>query len=122
MSILQTDSADSFQGVPPYPLYKCLASSLVESIDSKAFCRSHCNLTLIPEGSSVKQKENERQKLIMDKGSKIVNVSYNVWYHSMSIRLRISELHYKFYKMSSFIRLWRLLSMNFMFRSLSFRS
>ncbi|KAE8076563.1 hypothetical protein FH972_015203 [Carpinus fangiana] len=67
-------SADSFQGVPPYPLYKGLASSLLESIDSKAFCRSHCNLTLIPEGSSFKQKENEWQKLIMDKGSKIVNI------------------------------------------------
>ncbi|XP_059452807.1 uncharacterized protein LOC132183375 isoform X2 [Corylus avellana] len=67
-------TADSFEGVPPYPLYKRLASSLLESIDSKAFCKPRCNLTLIPEGSSLKQKENEWQKLIMDKGSKIVNI------------------------------------------------
>lgn len=71
---LYSATTDSFEGVPPYPLYKRLASSLLESIDSKAFCRSHCNLTLIPEGSSLKQKENEWQKLILDKGSKIVNI------------------------------------------------
>ncbi|XP_062173623.1 uncharacterized protein LOC133879087 isoform X2 [Alnus glutinosa] len=67
-------TTDSFEGVPPYPLYKRLASSLLDSIDSKAFCRSHCNLTLIPEGSSLKQKENEWQKLVLDKGAKIVNI------------------------------------------------
>lgn len=94
MLIRQTDSADSFEGVPPYPLYKRLASSLLDSIDSKAFCRSHCNLTLIPEGSSLKQKENEWQNLVLDKGSKIVNVSYNLWYHPMPICLRVSELYY----------------------------
>ncbi|GLT53485.1 hypothetical protein SLA2020_267530 [Shorea laevis] len=71
---LYSATTDSFEGVPPYPLYKRLASSLLESIDSKAFCRSHCNLTLIPEGSSLKQKENDWQKLILDKGSKIVSI------------------------------------------------
>ncbi|XP_042984725.1 uncharacterized protein LOC122313629 isoform X1 [Carya illinoinensis] len=65
---------DSSLGVPSYPLYKRLASSLLESIDSKTFCRSHCNFMLIPEGSSFKQKEAEWQKIVFHKGSELVNL------------------------------------------------
>lgn len=76
MLILWIHSADSYSGVPPYPLYKRLASSLLESIDSKTYVWLRCNSKLIPEGSSFKHKENEWQKLVLDKGSEIVNVSY----------------------------------------------
>ncbi|KAB1213249.1 hypothetical protein CJ030_MR5G009656 [Morella rubra] len=67
-------SADSYSGVPPYPFYKRLASSLLESIDSKTYVWLRCNSKLIPEGSSFKHKENEWQKLVLDKGSEIVNI------------------------------------------------
>ncbi|KAL4632242.1 hypothetical protein ACB092_04G036500 [Castanea dentata] len=67
-------TTESFEGVPPYPLYKRLASALLESINSKAFCRKYSDLNFIPEGSSSKQEENEWQKLVLDKGSEIVNI------------------------------------------------
>uniref|UniRef100_A0A2N9J3V0 ASCH domain-containing protein n=1 Tax=Fagus sylvatica TaxID=28930 RepID=A0A2N9J3V0_FAGSY len=71
-------TTDSFEGVPSYPLYKRLASGLLESINSKAFCRSQSGLKLIPEGSSSKQEENEWQELVLDKGSEIVNILKSV--------------------------------------------
>ena len=40
------------------------------------FCRRDGGLKFIPEGSSLKQEENEWQKLVLDKRSKIVNVSF----------------------------------------------
>lgn len=82
-SVSYSASADSFDGVPPYPLYKRLASSLLKSIDFKAFPRSRCSLTLIPDGSSSKQKEYEWQNLVLDEGSKIVNI----------MKTAINELH-----------------------------
>uniref|UniRef100_A0A7N2QXN4 Uncharacterized protein n=1 Tax=Quercus lobata TaxID=97700 RepID=A0A7N2QXN4_QUELO len=54
---------------------QCLVSALLESINSKAFCRPDCGLKFIPEGSSLKQEENEWQKLVLDKRSKIVNMT-----------------------------------------------
>ncbi|XP_050255763.1 uncharacterized protein LOC126701599 isoform X4 [Quercus robur] len=73
-----TTATESFEGVPPYPLYKRLASALLESINSKAFCRKYSDLNFIPEGSSSKQEENEWQKLVLDKGSEIVNILKSV--------------------------------------------
>ena len=32
--------AESVEGDPPYPLYKHLAAALLESINSKTFCRT----------------------------------------------------------------------------------
>ena len=64
--MVHTHYVDSYEGVPPYPLYKFLASALLESINSKAFCRPDCGLKFIPEGSSLKQEENEWQKLVLD--------------------------------------------------------
>ncbi|KAK7860707.1 hypothetical protein CFP56_033221, partial [Quercus suber] len=66
----------SFKGVPPYPLSKRLASTLLESINSKDICRSESGLKFFHEGSSLKQEENEWQKLVLDKESEIVNVSF----------------------------------------------
>lgn len=90
--------ADSSLGVPSYPLYKRLSSSLLESIDSKTFCRSHCNFMLIPEGSSFKQKEAEWQKLVFHKGSELVNVSFDWWCYLMPIFLMYEMLRLTSYK------------------------
>ncbi|KAK7843895.1 hypothetical protein CFP56_011831, partial [Quercus suber] len=53
-----TITTDSFEGVPPYPLSKHLASAFLESINSKAICRSDSGLKFFHEGSSLKQEEN----------------------------------------------------------------
>ncbi|KAF3953089.1 hypothetical protein CMV_021431 [Castanea mollissima] len=73
-----TTTTESVEGVPPYPLYKHLASALLESINSKTFCRTQNSLKFIPEGSSLKQEENEWQKLVLEKGSEIVNILKSV--------------------------------------------
>ena len=70
--------AESVEGDPPYPLYKHLAAALLESINSITFCRTQSSLKFIPEGSSLKQEENEWQKLVFEKGSEIVNVSFKL--------------------------------------------
>ncbi|KAF8393758.1 hypothetical protein HHK36_019956 [Tetracentron sinense] len=59
-------------GVPPYPLYKHLASALHQCITSGAFCRTSNILFPIHEGSILKQKE--RNKMVLDKGSELVNM------------------------------------------------
>ncbi|KAL4632248.1 hypothetical protein ACB092_04G036800 [Castanea dentata] len=73
-----TTATESVEGVPPYPLYKHLASALLESINSKTFCRTQSSLKFIPDGSSLKQEENEWQKLVLEKGSEIVNILKSV--------------------------------------------
>jgi hypothetical protein len=65
------------EGVPPYPLYKRLASALLKCIDSEAFCSTSCNFDMMNsefDNSFMQQKHNEWQKLILEKGSEIVNV------------------------------------------------
>ncbi|CAL0324059.1 unnamed protein product [Lupinus luteus] len=63
--------SDSIERVPPYPLYKCIASSLLKCIDSEAFCSTPCNLAM-------QKKYDEWHKLILDKGSEIVNILKSV--------------------------------------------
>ncbi|XP_019436532.1 PREDICTED: uncharacterized protein LOC109342923 isoform X1 [Lupinus angustifolius] len=62
---------DSIEGVPPYSLYKCIASSLLKCIDSEAFCLTPCNLAM-------QKKYDEWHNLILDKGSEIVNILKSV--------------------------------------------
>lgn len=68
--------ADSLEGVPPYPLYKRLASALLVCMDSEAFSSAGGNLAMNHEleNSSMQQKHSEWHKLIVEKGSEIVNV------------------------------------------------
>ena len=70
-----TNCADSFEGVPPYPLYKRLSAALYRSIISGAFWEIYSTMALIHEDSSLKQKE-EWNKLVVDKGLELVNVKF----------------------------------------------
>jgi hypothetical protein len=73
--------ADSLEGVPPYPLYKRLASALLRCMDSESFCSTGFNLDMMMmiinefERPSMLKKHNEWHKLIVEKGSEIVNVN-----------------------------------------------
>ncbi|GAU21965.1 hypothetical protein TSUD_111060 [Trifolium subterraneum] len=80
---------DSLEGVPPYPLYKRLASALLKCMDSEAFCNTGCNLEMMNnefDNSSMQQKHNAWQKLILEKGSEIVNIL-----KSVSFELHVQE-------------------------------
>ncbi|XP_023548571.1 uncharacterized protein LOC111807196 isoform X3 [Cucurbita pepo subsp. pepo] len=65
---------DSTAGVPPYPLYKCLSSALWDSICYGSFCPMYKRMLMTNGESSLKQKEEEWLKLIMDKGSEMVEL------------------------------------------------
>lgn len=56
-------------GVPPYPLYKRLASSLYQSIHSGALCTSYKDLTPVHEDVILRIKDEEWSKMILEKGS-----------------------------------------------------
>ncbi|XP_045799918.1 uncharacterized protein LOC123894083 [Trifolium pratense] len=80
---------DSLEGVPPYPLYKRLASALLKCIDSQVFCSKSCNFEMMNnefENSTMQKKHNEWQKLILEKGSEIVNIL-----KSVSFELHVQE-------------------------------
>ncbi|XP_039686809.1 uncharacterized protein [Medicago truncatula] len=81
-------SHDSFEGVPSYPLYSRLASALLRCIDSQVFCNT-ISLDMMNnefENSSMQQKHNEWHKLIVEKGSEIVNV-----FKSVSFQIHVQE-------------------------------
>ncbi|KAL2529991.1 RNA-binding ASCH domain protein [Forsythia ovata] len=56
------------EGVPSYPLYKRLASSLYQSISSGALCVGHNEIIPVQEDNLLKQKVDEWNKLIVEKG------------------------------------------------------
>ncbi|XP_027340430.1 uncharacterized protein LOC113853920 isoform X2 [Abrus precatorius] len=90
--IQPSSSHDCVEGVPPYPLYKCLASAMLRCMDSETFCRTGCNLALAHEFeySSIQQKHEEWHKLIVEKGSEIVNIL-----KSVSFELHVQEPFFK---------------------------
>ncbi|XP_059654866.1 uncharacterized protein LOC132301771 isoform X2 [Cornus florida] len=61
-------------GVSQYPLRKPLASALYQSISSGTFCGTYKEMELIHEDSSMKQKEEKWNQLVLAKGSELVNV------------------------------------------------
>ncbi|XP_068316849.1 uncharacterized protein [Pyrus communis] len=69
-----SDTTDCFQGIPPYPLYKCLALALHESIISGTFLGTRHNVASDVQESSLKEEENGWQKLISEKGSELFNM------------------------------------------------
>ncbi|KAF5775155.1 putative ASCH domain, PUA-like superfamily protein [Helianthus annuus] len=69
-----TSSADVFEGVPPYPLYKYLSSALLDTISSGTIHKMHTNTPLIHEDSSLKQKEYEWNNIIREKGSDLIKM------------------------------------------------
>uniref|UniRef100_K7M3K3 ASCH domain-containing protein n=1 Tax=Glycine max TaxID=3847 RepID=K7M3K3_SOYBN len=70
-------SSNSLEGVPPYPLYKRIASALLRCMESETFCRIGGNLAMTNEfeDSSIQQKRNEWHKLIVEKGFEIENLN-----------------------------------------------
>ncbi|CAL5200060.1 unnamed protein product [Lathyrus oleraceus] len=96
-TLLKQDNASSsssyfesfLEGVPQYPLYNRLASALLRCMDSQGFCSTGCNIEMMNnkfENSSMQQKHNEWQNLIIEKGSEIVNILKTV-----SFQLHVQE-------------------------------
>ncbi|KAF7133398.1 hypothetical protein RHSIM_Rhsim09G0020700 [Rhododendron simsii] len=69
---------DIAEGVPTYPLYKRLASTLYQSLSFGAFSRPYDRMPLMHEDSSLKHKEVVWIALVMEKGSELINVLENV--------------------------------------------
>ena len=74
-SVFDAETVEAFAGVPEYPLYKRLALSLLKSIASGCFCGCFEKVSLGKEVSWLKEKEDEWRKMIIQKGSELVNVS-----------------------------------------------
>ncbi|KAL5848311.1 hypothetical protein ACOSQ4_006324 [Xanthoceras sorbifolium] len=68
------DEQSILEGVPLYPLYKRLASALCCSVNQRAFCRTYKAVGLINEDVFSKQREEEWNGLVLDKGSELVNI------------------------------------------------
>ncbi|KAI7728206.1 hypothetical protein M8C21_012898 [Ambrosia artemisiifolia] len=73
-----TSSTDHDEGVPPYPLYKHLASALLNSISSGSIHKMHTDTLLIDEDPSLKQKECEWNKIIQEKGADLIKMLQTV--------------------------------------------
>ncbi|KAH7572842.1 hypothetical protein JRO89_XS03G0023100 [Xanthoceras sorbifolium] len=72
------DGQSILEGVPLYPLYKRLASALCCSVNQRAFCRTYKAVGLINEDVFSKQREEEWNGLVLDKGSELVNVNFEL--------------------------------------------
>ncbi|XP_019457183.1 PREDICTED: uncharacterized protein LOC109357651 isoform X2 [Lupinus angustifolius] len=75
---IHSPSSDSSKGVPLYPLYKHLASSLFRFMDSHSFCSTPCNSAMTVEDTLMHYKHNQWHKLVLDKGSQLLNILRNV--------------------------------------------
>ncbi|KZV34809.1 hypothetical protein F511_00711 [Dorcoceras hygrometricum] len=65
---------EHFRGIPSYPLYKRVARSLCQSIYSGAFCVSNEELTSVHDDLSVKRKQDEWNKLIVEKSAALIKM------------------------------------------------
>ncbi|CAI9777052.1 unnamed protein product [Fraxinus pennsylvanica] len=67
-------TTEDSEGVPLYPLYKRLASYLYRSISSGALCVGHNEIIPTEEDDLLKQKVDEWNKLIMEKGPALLRL------------------------------------------------
>ncbi|KAJ6419060.1 hypothetical protein OIU84_029215 [Salix udensis] len=65
---------DSFYGVVLYPLYIRLASALYQYVKSGAVCRTYEKMVFSDKDSELKQKEENWNQLIKEKGLELINV------------------------------------------------
>ncbi|KAJ6733925.1 ASCH DOMAIN PROTEIN putative ISOFORM 1-RELATED [Salix koriyanagi] len=65
---------DSSYGVVLYPLYICLASALYQYVKSGAVCRTYEKMVFSDKDSDLKQKEENWNRLIKEKGLELINV------------------------------------------------
>ncbi|XP_050212492.1 uncharacterized protein LOC126664244 isoform X5 [Mercurialis annua] len=78
--ISQSDiAAGSFEGVREYPLFKCVASALYQSIISGSFCKTYNKIDFVSEDISLKQKEEQWSKSILEKGTELINVLNSIF-------------------------------------------
>lgn len=68
-------SSEASIGVPSYPLYKRLALSLYHSMHSGALCTSYKEVIPALEELNLRKKDDELNKMIMEKGSALLSVS-----------------------------------------------
>ncbi|XP_059632424.1 uncharacterized protein LOC132275059 [Cornus florida] len=82
-------------------LCKPLASALYQSISSGSFCRTYKEMELIHEDSSMKQKEEEWNQLVLAKGSELVNVLKAIDFelHAKSVSTDFLAVHLYFLHM-----------------------
>ncbi|XP_015583632.1 uncharacterized protein LOC8284754 isoform X2 [Ricinus communis] len=74
VSLPPNSTSGSFEGVPEYPLFRRLGSALYQCIISRSFCKTYDTIEFINEDNSLKQKEEQWNKLILEKGSELMNV------------------------------------------------
>ncbi|KAJ6366547.1 hypothetical protein OIU77_003020 [Salix suchowensis] len=67
-------TADSFNGAVLYPLYIRLASALYQYVKSGAVCRTYEKMVFSDKDSDLKQKEENWNQLIKEKGLELINV------------------------------------------------
>uniref|UniRef100_A0A6N2N7H8 ASCH domain-containing protein n=1 Tax=Salix viminalis TaxID=40686 RepID=A0A6N2N7H8_SALVM len=65
---------DSFNGAVLYPLYIRLASALYQYVKSGAVCRTYEKMVFSDKDSDLKQKEENWNQLIKEKGLELINV------------------------------------------------
>ncbi|KAJ8774785.1 hypothetical protein K2173_017231 [Erythroxylum novogranatense] len=73
-----SSNCDPFDGVPRYPLFKRLASAIYHSIVSGALCRTYDKAEFSSEDGCLKQKEEEWEKSILEKGTQIMDILKSV--------------------------------------------
>ncbi|KAI3889010.1 hypothetical protein MKX03_012443 [Papaver bracteatum] len=78
--LIADQSSDTSGGIPVYPLYKRLASALLQCITTGKFVRESNEVMLIKEDELLKQKEDEWSKIIRDKGMELVKMLKDVDY------------------------------------------
>ncbi|KAJ6366543.1 hypothetical protein OIU77_003019 [Salix suchowensis] len=67
-------TADSLNGAVLYPLYIRLASALYQYVKSGAVCRTYEKMVFSDKDSDLKQKEENWNQLIKEKGLELINV------------------------------------------------
>ena len=69
-------TADSFYGVALYPLYIRLVSALYQYVESGAVCRTYEKMVFSDKDSELKQKEENWNQLIKEKGLELISVRF----------------------------------------------
>ncbi|MCL7050969.1 hypothetical protein MKW94_015700 [Papaver nudicaule] len=75
---ISVHSSEASGGIPLYPLYKRLASALLQCINTGEFVRSSNEVMFMKEDESSKQKEDEWSKIVQDKGMELVRMLKDV--------------------------------------------
>lgn len=114
--------AEVCKGIPSYPLYKHLASSLFESIHSGALCTACKERIPAHKDQCLNKNDEEWNKLIVEKGSALLSVRlkslcWNYYFFWDDCRSYFGQV----LKLRSY-RYWKEWTLSFTFRSLSFLS